>query len=465
MRDFFHVSFLVCFSYFLLIQGYQAILLFYSWIEYRLRTRQERSENTHLFRRSDLTIPISVIVPAYNEQAVIRDTVLAALRSDYPLFEVIVANDGSTDDTLGVLKKEFQLERATIFPKVGVPSQKVRAVFRSKSHPSLVVIDKVNGGNHADAANAALNFSRYRYVLTLDADTILEPDALMRAVRLALRNPREVVAVGSLIGLYNGFSIRDGRIRERRVSGNLLANLQVIEYLRAFLVNRLGWSRGNFNMCVSGAFGLWRRDVLVEMGGFQKGFSCDDLEMTYRVHEHFRKKKLAYRILSLPDPVCWTEAPTRTYSLYLQRHRWQRVQNECAAHYWRILFNPTYGSVGFLGAPYMLVAEVLGPWIELFSYVLIPLGWLLGELSFEQLGMFLLCSAGLNLLLSIAAIALFDRHHPVYRVRDVLRLVVAASVEFLVYRQTLTVARFMGTLAGFAGVRAWNKFEREPIRS
>jgi cellulose synthase/poly-beta-1,6-N-acetylglucosamine synthase-like glycosyltransferase len=270
------------------------------------------------------------------------------------------------------------------------------------------------------------------------------------------------VGVGSTIGISNGMDIRAGEIRKYRVSKQLLPNLQILEYLRAFLVNRLGWSRGNFNMCVSGAFCLWRRDVLIEMGGFRRDFSCDDLEMTFRVHEHFRRKKIPYQILSLPDPVCWTEAPSKTFALYQQRHRWQRVTNEVSFHYIRMLLNPRYGKVGLLGAPYFLFAEVLGPWVELFSYLLIPMGWAFGLLDTQALGLFVMCSAGLTSLLSLAALALFDASYSTYRPVDVFRLSIASAVEYLGFRQICSIARFMGTIASIFGVKDWNKFDREP---
>jgi cellulose synthase/poly-beta-1,6-N-acetylglucosamine synthase-like glycosyltransferase len=461
MREFFQISFLVCLGHFLLVNAYYFLVLCFSWMENRYRSRQEKGEDLKLPRESDFTIPLSVVIPAYNEQLCVLDTVYSILRNGYPTFEVIVVNDGSTDGTLALLKREFQLQPATHFYRKKIPTETVRGIYRSKTHPNLIVADKVNGGTHADAANVGVNLSRYRYVLAIDADTILEPGAMLKTVRLALRDPKRVVGVGSLIGLNNGFRVQKGKIVQRRVASDIIVNFQVLEYLRAFLVSRLGWSRGNFNMCVSGAYSLWRRDVLIEMGGFQRGFSCDDLEMTYRVHQHFRDKKIPYQIVSLPDPVCWTEAPAKTFSLYQQRHRWQRVTNETALHYWRMLFNPRYGTVGLLGAPYMWFAEVVGPWIELFSYILIPAGWLAGELSFYHLGLFLMCSAGLTSLLSLAGIALFDASYSVFRLGDVIRLSITSAAEFLGYRQVLSIARFMGTLATLRGDRNWNKFERE----
>ncbi|MFH1017287.1 MAG: glycosyltransferase family 2 protein, partial [Pseudomonadota bacterium] len=331
----------------------------------------------------------------------------------------------------------------------------------SRNHPNLIVADKANGKTHADAVNVGLNLSRHRYVLFVDADTVLEKDAILKTVRLALRNPKEVVGVGSTIGISNGLDIREGEIRNYRASNQILPNLQVLEYLRAFLVNRLSWSRANYNMCVSGAFCLWRRDVLIDMGGFRRDFSCDDLEMTFRVHQHFRRAKIPYQILSLPDPVCWTEAPSKTYALYLQRHRWQRVTNEVSFHYFKMLFNPRYGTTGLLGAPYFLLAEVLGPWIELFSYLLVPIGWAFGLLDFNALGLFLLCSAGLTSLLSLAALALFDASYETYRPIDIFRLSISSAAEYLGFRQILSIARFMGSIASLFGVKSWNKFERE----
>ncbi|MFH1261862.1 MAG: glycosyltransferase [Pseudomonadota bacterium] len=459
--EFFHISFIVSFGYFLAVNAYQIVVLLASYLEHRFRVKQEGCENFDIVRASEFTIPVSVLIPAYNEENLITDTVLSVLKNGYPNFEIIVVNDGSKDSTLERLKTDFKLERVTLFYRHSIPTELIRGIFRSREYPNLIVIDKVNGETHADATNAGVNLARYRYILTLDADTILEKGAILKAVRLALRNPREVVGVGSLIGISNGFDIRKGEIRRHRVNGGILVNLQVLEYLRAFLINRLGWSRGNFNMCVSGAFSLWRRDLIVEMGGFRRDFSCDDMEMTYRVHHHFRNKKIAYQILSLPDPVAWTEAPSKTYSLYLQRHRWQRVTNEAAYHYRNMLLNPRFGTVGWLGMPYMWFAEVIGPWIELFSYLLIPLGWAFGELSFEQLGLFLMCSAGLSWTFSLVSLMMFDSAYPVFRLGDIFRLSIVGAAEFLGFRQILSISRFMGTLASFSGYKGWDKFDRE----
>jgi len=461
MISFLQWSFVVCFVYFVLLNTYHAIFLFFSWIEHKLIVSRSKTEDLEPVTTSNFTIPVSIVIPAYNEEKLVIDTVYSALQSEYPQFEVIVVNDGSTDGTLKVLQKEFALTPVTLFYRKQIPTETVLGIFKSNNDKRLIVVDKVNGQTHADAANAGINVARYRYVLCVDADTLLEKDALLKAIRVVLKDPAKVVGVGSTVGISNGFQVDRGKISKYRFSNNLLVNLQVLEYLRAFFVNRLGWSRKNQNMCVSGAFSLWRRDILVENGGLKRDFSCDDLELTFRIHEKLRREKTPYQICSLPDAVCWTEVPSTTKELYLQRHRWQRVTNECTWHYKKMLFNPRYGTVGMWGMAYFLFAEVIGPVLELFSYLTVPLAYFYGVLDPYVLGLFLLCSAGLNALISLVSIILFDISFPKFSAGNLLRLCLASLVEFLGYRPVLAVSRMAAIFSSITGrKRKWNKLER-----
>ena len=242
-------------------------------------------------------------------------------------------------------------------------------VYRSRTHEHVKVIRKENQGTKADACNCGLNYARYRYLLLLDGDTLYEPDALLNCMRLAAGDPQRVIGITGHISVASRPETTVGaRVEDRElIDRTLLSNFQHLEYLRSFLNTRLGWSRLGFMMCVSGAFGLWRRDVVEEVGGWSTEFSCEDIELTFRVHEHMRRTGTPYRILSIPEMVARTEAPGRIGALVSQRARWQRVTLETFWSYRRMIFNPRYGFVGLVGIPLMLLSEAIGLLFELLG--------------------------------------------------------------------------------------------------
>lgn len=451
--------YIACLVYFLAVNLYYAVLFIFASSENRLRVQQQRHEDFFAISRSRHTLPVSVIIPAYNEEQPISNCLYSLTRLDYPQYEVIVVNDGSKDRTLDVLKEEFKLARVDIFSRRHFETAEIRAVYRSTVYKEFYVIDKANGGK-ADSLNAGINFSRYPYVCTCDADTIFEPDALLKGMRMILRDPQKIVAVGSLIGINNGCEIEKGEIKRFGLPREPIVVLQVIEYLRSFLLNRLAWTRLNFMLVVSGAFAIYRRNILIELGGFSKEFTCEDIEMTFRVHEHMRRNRLPYRILSLPGSVSWTEAPHTAKNLYRQRHRWQRVICETFWSYKRMFFNPRYGTVGMLGMPYYLFGEVL-PWIpEVAALVIIPLAIWLGVFSWMPLLLFIGIYSLTNVFISLLAIFLNDIGSRSFTLKEIRRLIFLSFVESFGYRQLLSAARIAGTIGFLRGQKGWQKFTR-----
>lgn len=327
--------------------------------ENRLRQRQARYTDLDRLIRSEATIAVSVIVPAYNEEAVIRDTVLSALASRHPHFEVIVVNDGSTDSTLRVLDESFGLELRDVFYPQPITTARVRNVYRSVSHPNLTVVDKDNGGE-ADACNAGINIAYYPHVLHTDADCIFEPDTLVRVVRAVNFDPRRIIGIGGQLRPSNGLQVKDGRIVDSTLPASLVARFQVIEYLSAFLTHRLAWSRLNAITVVAGGFGLWRKDVVVQLGGYATDVTHEDIELTINAHRQFRRGRVPYRIVIVPDATIWTQVPATWNGIRTQRKRWQRIVLEVLWKYRSMLFNPRYGLVGMITMPYLLFYEGLG---------------------------------------------------------------------------------------------------------
>lgn len=453
---------LVCLAYMLAVFAVYSILIIFSALDNSIRSRETLSEDFELLSQSRFTIPVSVIVPAFNEEEVVAVTVQSVLEFDYPEVELIVVDDGSTDDTFGVLERLLELEPYAQFERRIVDCAPVRGAYRSRLHPHVKVVRKENQGTKADACNCGLNFARYRYVCTLDGDTLYEPDALLNAMRLVVRDPKRIVG---LTGHISVASHPEGRIGDREgdrevIDATLLSNFQHLEYLRAFLNNRLAWSRLGFMLCASGAFNIWRRDILEEVGGWSTDFSSEDIELTFRVHELMRRTNRPYRILSIPEMVARTEAPGRIRALVSQRVRWQRVTLETLWHYRRMIGNPRYGVVGLVGAPLLMITEALAPIFELLGFATLVTGLVLGTFSWELYVVFIASMTFAMAILTSAAILLEDISTRAYRLRHLVRLIALGPVELLVYRPILVWARLKGTFGFVRGRRDWDKFDR-----
>jgi cellulose synthase/poly-beta-1,6-N-acetylglucosamine synthase-like glycosyltransferase len=424
------------------------------------RLNEARFTDFELLSKSYLTIPVSIIIPAFNEEVGIVNVVKSAVKSDYPEAEVIVVNDGSTDRTLPLLETEFDLQAQDAFYRRPLITKSVRGVYRSRTFPNLWVIDKENGGK-ADAANAGVNLARYRYVVIIDGDCLFHHRGLLRMIRTVNMDPERIVGVGGQIRVGNGLEIKDGLVVKKRLPHELVANFQVIEYLGSFLGNRVGWSEVNSVLVVAGAFGLWRRDLLLELGGLTTETTHEDIEFTFRVHEALHRREEPYWIAFLPDPVVWTEVPSRWRDLFVQRRRWQRVVNEVAWRYKRMFLNPRYGSVGMTGMPYLVVYESLGPMIEIASYAVVIVAYLTGRLPLELLGLFLLVSFGLTAVVRMAGVFVEQYSFRTYPIRALPRLFLLALGSTVGYHQYIMIARILGFIDVLMGRKTWERVERK----
>jgi cellulose synthase/poly-beta-1,6-N-acetylglucosamine synthase-like glycosyltransferase len=354
-------------GFFLAFIAMTLVVLILAAVEVHSYLARASASSLRRVRRSPLTPPISVLVPAYNEAAGIVDSVRSLLAMEYREFEVIVINDGSTDNTIERLTTAFGLRAVPRPTPPFLRHEPVRAVYVPASSLRLLVIDKENGGK-ADCLNAGINFAGYPIFCTLDADSILEPDALAKTVLPFVEDPERTVATGGMVRVANGCRIERGRIMEAHLPRSRMAMFQVVEYTRAFFGTRTGWSAINALLIVSGAFGLFRRDVVIMAGGYRTGTVGEDFELIVRLHRTCREARRPYRVVYVPDPVCWTEAPERARFLRRQRQRWYRGLLEVLFIHRRLLFNPRYGAVGMLAMPSFLLFEALGPVIELSGY-------------------------------------------------------------------------------------------------
>ena len=421
---------------------------------------------TVLWRRfADAAPPITLMAPAYNEALTIVESVRSLLALQYPHFEVVVVNDGSKDETLQVLIDAFELTPTQRHHHLTAACAPIRGLYSGSKQPKLLVVDKENGGK-SDALNAALNLSRAPIVCSMDADSLLEPDALLRAVRPFVDDPERTVAVGGTIRIANGCKIAHGRVIEVGAPRNLLALLQTVEYLRAFLMARLAWSKIDALTIISGAFGLFRRQAVLDVGGYSHGTVGEDMELVVKLHKHFRRLGKPYRIAFTPEPVCWTEAPESWSVLARQRARWHRGAMETIFRHRDMILNPRYGRVGIIGFGHILLVDVLGPIIEIFGYVLIPAFWFLGLLSLDYLLALLAVTFGFGVVISVGALALEEvelRRFP--NAKSLLILMGAAVLENFGYRQINNVWRLRGLWQFMIGAQGWGSMTRKGFRS
>ncbi|MCU0976664.1 MAG: glycosyltransferase family 2 protein [Steroidobacteraceae bacterium] len=408
----------------------------------------------------ELDLPISVIVPAYNESLTIGESVRALLQLEYPHFEIVVVNDGSKDATLETLIREFSLRPFPEAYRVRLPSKPVEGIYRSTIYPQLRVIDKANGGK-ADSINAGINAARYPIFCVIDADSVLQRDSLRRAIQPFL-DDAATVAAGGTIRIANGCRVSGGFMEEIDLPRHPLAVFQIVEYLRAFLFGRLGWSPMNALLIISGAFGLFRKEVVVAAGGFRADTIGEDMELIVRMHRVLRAEGRRYRICYVPDPICWTEAPEDLRTLGRQRIRWQRGLIESLKLNASLCFNPRAGAVGMVAFPFFLVFECLGPIIEVIGLAALLFAAIAGYLSVEAFLVLTGLSIVLGILLSTSAFVFEQMSFHVYpRLGQTLRLFLFAVLENFGYRQLNSIWRMYGVFLHLRGKPAkWGEMTR-----
>lgn len=397
---------------------------------------------------SQLTLPFTVVIPAYNEETVIVNTVLGALDLVYPLHEVIVVSDGSSDRTMPLLIERFNLRQVHKVGPKRFQTQAVRGIYESPDYPKLVVVDKENG-RRADAVNTGVNLSRYPIICVMDADCVFERDALVRIVRPFLRD-KNVVAAGGIVRPANGLTVKDGTITHYGLPRGWLALFQSVEYLRAFQWARLGLSKLDSMLCISGAFMVVKKDVLIEMGGLNTRAITDDIDFTVAIHKYVHDSKRAERpkIAYIPDPVCYTEVPERVRVHAAQRNRWQRGTLQTLLRHWRMTFNPRYRLTGLFGMPYFLIFEAGAAIVEGLSYVLVPILYFTGQATLKELLFFFVLAIVLGTFLSVSAVLLQENTRlRAEKTGDLVRMLVAALLENVGYHQMDLLWRVMGTFS------------------
>lgn len=448
-----------------------------------------------LAREHDRFLPsVTLLVPAYNEEVTICESIKSLLRLRYPSFEIVICNDGSKDKTVDVLLRHFHFVRTEIDYDEQIATAKIRGFYevRGPLPPGLerlVLIDKENGGK-ADALNAAINVAQGDYVTSMDADSLLTADALLLAARPIVDDREGVVAVGVQVGISNGSLVENGTVVEMRLPKTWIGRFQIVEYMRSFAQGRVAFAALRSLLVLSGVFALMRRDLVVAIGGFltktmraKVGIEycgggvhtvCEDMEIVVRLHRYLLDKGLPGKISILPFPTAWTEAPENYKDIGKQRSRWYRGLLEVLMYHRAMMFNPRFKQIGLFSLPYQLIFEAAAPVIECAGYIILLFTLLLGVLSGKALLTFLGLAAAINLSLStlsvllciqsergarvrIEGLALFRYE----RLRDVLVLIFAGFVSNLGYRQYLVAWQLKGLWDYLKGKQGWDKFARK----
>jgi len=425
------------------------------------RRRTARTPKSAWARFHNLTVPISVLVPAYGEEKTIEESVRSLLALSYPEFEIVVVNDGSKDRTLDVLIRTFDLKRVLRPYRQALPHQKIRGLYASAQYPRLIVVDKDNGGK-ADALNAALDVARNPLVCAVDADSLLEADALLRAVQPFIEQYDRVVAVGGSIRVVNGSVVKNGRVSRIALPRDWLSLFQIVEYLRAFLMGRLAWSEMGVMMLISGAFGIFKRTVVVEAGGYTLNTVGEDMELIVKIHRYLAEQGRADEMRFVPEPVCWTEAPRSWRSLAGQRKRWQRGSLETFFRHRDMFGHRRYGLAGTVGYAHILLTDVIGPPLEALGYVFMPLLYVLGLFSKDFFLAYLALTFSFGVFISVGSLVLEElelRRYP--KVGYLAVLMIAAVFENFGYRQMNNLWRVQGWLEFLRGRTGWAMVARK----
>jgi cellulose synthase/poly-beta-1,6-N-acetylglucosamine synthase-like glycosyltransferase len=450
------------FIYMILIITVYGGMILLSLLQIRKNYQLHEFEPYEELLQSEFTKPVSILVPAYNESVGIYGTIRSLLSIEYPEYEMIIINDGSTDDTLEKLIMRFKLVKINRVVRKQLDTKEIKGIYQSTIYPNLLVLDKENGGK-ADALNAGINCSKYPYFCSLDGDSIIERNAFLKVLKPIIESDDEVIASGGSVRIANGCEIQNGEIVNIGLSNKPLVVMQVIEYLRAFLTGRVGLSQNNLLLIVSGAFGVFSKKWVVEAGGYAHTVG-EDMELVVRLHRLIKEKKANKKIIYVPDPVCWTEAPESIKFLRRQRKRWHRGLFDSLWKHKKLLFNPKYGSIGMFAMPYFFFIEFLGPLIELIGYIILIISLLTGSVYIEYALIFFVLALIYGSIYSMAAVLLEEWTMERYpKVKHLTILFFISLTETFWYRPLTVLWRVEGMAETVIGKKGWGEMVRKGV--
>ncbi len=453
--------------YFGVINIIYTVLLLLSFVGSRRQVALANTRKKTLLFSEKLLPGISIIAPAYNESLSIIESVTSLLNLKYPDYEVVVVNDGSKDNTLQILIDHFELERKHAPVNLSLNTKNIRAIYLTKTIPNLLVVDKENGGK-ADALNVGINVSKKSFVCGIDADSILEGDALLKLASAMLDDTNTYVALGGNIYPANGFKFDKGKAEYRGIPEENVCRFQSIEYLRAFTSGRIGWSMMNSLMIISGAFGLFKKDLLIETGGYltsssklKKDTVGEDMELVVRLTRQALERKDKYKVKYVYNAYCYTELPSDMKTLLKQRNRWQRGLIDILSYHRKIGFNPKYKQIGLIGYPYFFIFEFLGPFFETQGYIMLALGLIFGWLTPTVILAIFTVSILFGVVISLSSLFMSEKEIKMMSTSELMVMLGYAIMENFGYRQLISVHRMFSTFSAIRETGQWGAQKRK----
>lgn len=467
-------SFVINFNYLLAyysisINTIYIALLFMSYKNVRKQSRLWKIKNVSMMYRNQMIPSISIVAPAYNEELTVVESAKSLLNLNYPDYELIIVNDGSKDETLLKLIEAFNLVRIEYQFTESLETAPIRGIYKNPSLPRMIVVDKSNGGK-ADALNAGINVSNKTYYCGIDADSLLETDALLKLASMTLDESVETPALGGNIFPINGCSVDSGHITDIRIPKNYLARFQTIEYVRAFMAGRLGWQEINSLLIISGAFGLFRKDRIIGIGGYltekgqyKKDTVGEDMELIVRITRMMHEAKQSFKILYAFNANCWTEVPEDIKSLKNQRFRWHKGLIDILYFHKKMLFNKDYHRTGLIAVPYFLIFEAIGPMIEIQGYIMVVLAAILGILDKNIAILLFISTILMGIIVSLSALLIAEKENNYFKLRDLLKLIAYAIIENFGPRQMISFWRVQGLFNIIGGETGWGDIRRKGV--
>ena len=450
---------------------YSIILLSsYLWIgifailEMRRYRRMASFTDYSLLAGSPQAPGMTILAPAYNEGATVVENVRSLLSIHYRNLELIVINDGSKDNSLQQLIEHYQLAPVDHPVAGNLPTKRIRGIYKSANpvFHRLIVVDKENGGK-ADALNVGINVASQPYIVCIDVDCIIEQDALLKMAKPFLDSTgKRVIASGGVVRIANGCEIRNGRLVNVRLPSGFLPRAQTLEYFRAFLLGRMAWSRLDALLLISGAFGAFDKEIVIACGGYNHATVGEDMELVVRMRRYMEERRLPYTVTYIPDPLCWTEAPSTYKILGRQRNRWTRGTIETLGLHRKMCFNPRYGRLGMLSYPYWLLFELLAPLVEFTGVAGSLIAAIFGDLNVPMFLALLGFILSFGILFSIFAILMEVMTYNQYKgARDILRLSLTAVLEPFIFHPFVVWSAIRGNIDLLRKKKGWGEMSRQ----
>lgn len=445
------------------ITTYTGMLIF-AFVERRKQYQLDKSNLDEDYMDAFYSKPLSIIIPAYNEEMGIVESVYSILNLHYSQTEVIVVNDGSTDQTQQIVIEQFQMKKIPKVIREQIKCKPILQVWQSEIHHNLFLIEKENGGK-ADALNAGINFSRYPYFCSIDADSILDDKSLLRVMKPIIMSNEEVIAAGGNVRIINDFDVQMGSVYKSDLSNRPLVLMQIIEYTRAFTMGRISFGKLNLILIISGAFSVFSKKWAIAAGGYSPQIIGEDMELVVKLHRYLAENKIKKRIEFVPDPVCWTEAPESLGVLRKQRRRWHQGLIESLSKHKKMTLNPRYGKIGMIAFPYYWLVECLGPLIELGGYIYVIVAFFLGKVYVEFAILLTLLFVLYGSILSAFSILLDSWSMNAYSgihlgVRNFFKLILMSLTETFWYRPLTLIWRCEGFIQVLLGRKSWGNMKR-----